>query len=157
MRMGTAPARWVLLATVLGSTLGMLDATVVNVALPRLGADLDAGFSGLQWTVNAYMLTLAAFILLGGSLGDHFGRRRVFVVGGVWVRRASRLGGLAPDRGPLIGARALQGVGGALLPPGSLALISSSFHGPDRAAAIGAWSGLGGIAGAIRPFVRGWP
>nr|WP_246170953.1 MFS transporter [Pseudonocardia hierapolitana] len=94
--------------------------------------------------------------MLGGSLGDHFGRRRVFVVGVVWFALASLLCGLAPDIGTLIAARALQGVGGALLTPGSLALISASFHGPDRAAAIGAWSGLGGVAGAIGPFLGGW-
>jgi MFS family permease len=136
--------------------LALIDATVVNVALERIGTDFGADFAGLQWTVNAYALTLAAFILLGGSLGDHFGRRRVFVVGVVWFALASLLCGLAPDIGTLIAARALQGVGGALLTPGSLALISASFHGPDRAAAIGAWSGLGGIAGAIGPFLGGW-
>jgi EmrB/QacA subfamily drug resistance transporter len=141
---------------VLGSGLAFIDATVVNVALERIGTDFGADFTGLQWTVNAYTLTLAAFILLGGSLGDHFGRRRVFLVGVVWFACASLLCGLAPDIGTLIAARALQGVGGALLTPGSLALISASFRGPDRAAAIGAWSGLGGIAGAIGPFLGGW-
>ena len=154
--MGTARARWVLLTTVLGSSLAMLDATVVNVALERIGRDLDADFSGLQWTVNAYTLTLAALILLGGSLGDRFGRRRVFVVGVVWFALASLLCGLAPNIETLVAARALQGVGGALLTPGSLAIISAAFSGPDRAAAIGAWSGLGGVAGAIGPFVGGW-
>jgi EmrB/QacA subfamily drug resistance transporter len=154
--MGTARARWVLLTTVLGSSLAMLDATVVNVALERIGRDLDADFAGLQWTVNAYTLTLAALILLGGSLGDRFGRRRVFVVGVVWFALASLLCGLAPDIRMLVAARALQGVGGALLTPGSLAIISAAFSGPDRAAAIGAWSGLGGVAGAIGPFVGGW-
>ena len=156
LRMGTAPARWVLLATVLGSGLAMLDATVVNVALERIGTDLDAGFAGLQWTVNAYTLTLAALILLGGSLSDRFGRRRLFLIGVCWFAAASLLCGLAPDVGTLIAARALQGVGGALLTPGSLAIISASFHGTDRAAAVGAWSGLGGVAGAVGPFVGGW-
>jgi EmrB/QacA subfamily drug resistance transporter len=154
--MGTAAGRWVLATAVLGSAMAFLDATVVNVALERIGTDFDADFAELQWTVNAYALTLAAFILLGGSLGDHFGRRRVFVVGVVWFALASLVCGLAPDIGTLIWARALQGVGGALLTPGSLALISASFHGPDRGAAIGAWSGLGGIAGAIGPFLGGW-
>jgi EmrB/QacA subfamily drug resistance transporter len=154
--MGTPQARWVLLATVLGSGMAMLDATVVNVALKRIGTELDAGFSGLQWTVNAYTLTLASLILMGGSLGDRFGRRRVFVVGTVWFAAASLLCGLAPDVGTLVAARALQGVGGALLTPGSLALISASFSGPDRAAAVGAWSGFGGVAGAVGPFVGGW-
>ncbi|MGY1704494.1 MFS transporter [Geodermatophilus sp. SYSU D00697] len=156
LRMGTPQARWVLLTTVLGSGLALLDATVVNVALERIGDDLDAGFSGLQWTVNAYTLTLASLILLGGSLGDRFGRRRVFVVGVVWFAAASLLCGLAPDVPTLVAARALQGVGGALLTPGSLAIISASFHGTDRAAAVGAWSGLGGVAGALGPFVGGW-
>ncbi|WP_219415226.1 MFS transporter [Pseudonocardia nigra] len=156
LRMGTAAGRWVLATTVLGSGLVMIDGTVVNVALERIGTELDAGFTGLQWTVNAYTLTLAALILLGGSLGDHFGRRRVFLAGVVWFALASLLCGLAPNIETLVGARALQGVGGALLTPGSLALISASFHGPDRAAAVGAWSGLGGIAGAVGPFLGGW-
>ncbi|TYP87599.1 MFS transporter [Blastococcus xanthinilyticus] len=156
LRMGTPHARWVLLATVLGSGVAMLDATVVNVALERIGTDLDADFAGLQWTVNAYTLTLAALILLGGSLSDRFGRRRVFVVGVCWFALASALCGLAPDIETLVAARALQGVGGALLTPGSLAIISASFSGPDRAAAVGAWSGLSGVAAAIGPFVGGW-
>jgi len=154
--LGTARGRWVLLTTVLGSGLTMLDATVVNVALGRIGEDLDAGFAGLQWTVNAYALTLAALILLGGSLGDRLGRRRIFLVGVVWFALASLLCGLAPDVNTLIAARGLQGVGGALLMPGSLAIIAASFHPDDRAAAVGAWSGLGGIAAAIGPLVGGW-
>lgn len=156
LRMGTAAGRWVLVITVLGSGLAMLDATVVNIALARIGTDLGASFAGLQWTVNAYTLTLAGLILLGGSLGDRFGRRRVFLVGVVWFAVASLLCGLAPNIETLIAARALQGIGGALLTPGSLAIISASFHGPDRAAAVGAWSGLGGVAGAVGPFVGGW-
>lgn len=154
--MGTAPARWVLLATVLGSSLVMLDATVVNVALPRLGTDLDADFADLQWVVNAYTLTLAALILLGGSLGDHYGRRRVFVVGVAWFALASSLCGLAPNVELLAVGRALQGVGGALLTPGSLAIIAASFHPDDRSRAVGAWSALGGVAGAVGPFLGGW-
>src|SRR4051795_4685351 len=156
LRMGTPRGRWVLVVTVLGSGLAMLDATVVNVALARIGTDLHAGFSGLQWTVNAYTLTLASLILMGGSLGDRFGRRRVFIVGVVWFAGASLLCGLAPDVRTLIAARALQGVGGALLTPGSLAIISASFHGSDRAAAVGAWSGLSGVSGAVGPFLGGW-
>ncbi|MEV1291971.1 DHA2 family efflux MFS transporter permease subunit [Pseudonocardia sp. NPDC049635] len=156
LRMGTSRGRWVLFTTVLGSGLAMLDATVVNVALGRIGAEFDTGFSGLQWTVNAYTLTLASLILLGGSLGDRFGRRRVFVVGVVWFAVASLLCGVAQNIEMLIAARALQGVGGALLTPGSLAIISASFRGTDRAAAVGAWSGLGGIAGAVGPFLGGW-
>ncbi|WP_132427629.1 DHA2 family efflux MFS transporter permease subunit [Pseudonocardia endophytica] len=154
--MGTAAGRWVLLACVLGSGMAMLDSTVVNIALSRIGEEFGASFAGLQWTVNGYTLTLAGLILLGGSLGDRFGRRRIFLVGAVWFAAASLLCGLAPSVEVLVGARALQGVGGALLTPGSLALISASFHGRDRAAAIGAWSGLGGVAGALGPFVGGW-
>ncbi len=156
LRMGTPAARWVLATTVLGSGLAMLDSTVVNVALERIGSDFGSSFAGLQWTVNAYTLTLAGLILLGGSLGDRFGRRRVFLIGVAWFALASALCGFAPSIEVLIGARALQGVGGALLTPGSLALISASFHGSDRAAAIGAWSGLAGVAGAVGPFVGGW-
>ena len=156
IRMGTPRGRWVLFTTVLGSSLAMLDATVVNVALDRIGTDLGADFAGLQWTVNAYTLTLAAFILLGGSLSDRFGRRRVFLVGVCWFAVASLLCGVAPNVETLIAARALQGVGGALLTPGSLAIISASFRGADRSAAVGAWSGLGGVAGALGPFLGGW-
>jgi EmrB/QacA subfamily drug resistance transporter len=151
----SAQGRWLLLATVLGSGVALLDATVVNVALPAIGTDLAAGFSGLQWTVNGYTLTLAAFILLGGSLGDRYGRRRVFVLGVVWFGAASVLCGLAPDVELLVAARALQGVGGALLTPGSLALIAASFRNQDRGRAIGAWSALGGLAAAAGPFVGG--
>lgn len=153
---GEPRARWVLAATVLGSGMAFIDATVVNVALPRIGADLGAGLGGLQWTVNAYTLTLASLILLGGSLGDRFGRRRIFVVGVVWFAAASLLCGLAPDIRTLVAARALQGVGGALLTPGSLAILQATFRPEDRARAIGAWSGLAGIAGALGPFLGGW-
>src|SRR5689334_16028180 len=156
LRMGTRAGRWVLFTTVLGSSLALLDGTVVNVALAHIGEDLDAGFTGLQWTVNAYTLSLASLILLGGSLGDRYGRRRIFVIGVVWFALASLACGLAPNIETLVAARALQGVGGALLTPGSLAIISASFHGKDRAAAVGAWSGLGGIAGAVGPFLGGW-
>jgi len=145
-----------LLAAILGSGMAMLDSTVVNVALPHIGKELDAGFSGLQWTLNGYTLTLAALILLGGSLGDRYGRRRVFVIGVAWFAAASLMCGLAWNVESLVLARALQGVGGALLTPGSLALIAASFDERDRGAAVGAWSGLGGIAGAIGPLVGGW-
>lgn len=151
-----ARGRWVLAATVLGTGMAFLDATVVNVALPAIGTGLDSDFTGLQWTVNAYTLTLASFILLGGSAGDRFGRRRVFVVGVLWFAAASLLCGLAPNIEMLVVARALQGVGGALLTPGSLAILQASFRKEDRGAAIGAWSGLGGIAAAVGPFVGGW-
>jgi EmrB/QacA subfamily drug resistance transporter len=148
--------RWILFATVLGSGMAMLDATVVNVALPSIAGDLDASMAGLQWTVNAYTLTLAGFILLGGSLGDRFGRRRVFVIGVVWFALASALCGAAQSVPELVAARALQGLGGALLAPGSLAIIQATFAASDRTRAIGAWSGLGGVAGAVGPFLGGW-
>lgn len=153
---GKPAGRWVLLATVLGSGLAFIDATVVNIALPRIGADLDASAAGLQWTVNGYTLSLASLILLGGSLSDRFGRRRVFVVGVLWFALASLLCGLAPSIEALVAARILQGIGGALLTPGALAILESSFVPQDRARAIGAWSGLGGTAGALGPFLGGW-
>jgi EmrB/QacA subfamily drug resistance transporter len=153
---GSARARWVLAATVLGSGMAFLDGTVVNVALPHIGADLGGGVAGLQWTVNAYTLTLASLILLGGSLGDRFGRRRVFVIGVIWFAVASLACGVAPNIESLVAARAVQGIGGALLTPGSLAILQSSFRQQDRTRAIGAWSGLGGIAGAAGPFVGGY-
>jgi EmrB/QacA subfamily drug resistance transporter len=146
----------VLLATVLGSGVAALDGTVVNVALPRIGEDFDAGVAGLQWVVTAYLLTLASLILLGGSLGDRFGRRRVFRIGVVWFTLASVGCAAAPGLGALIAARAVQGAGGALLVPGSLAIIEATFHPDDRGRAIGAWSGLGGAATAIGPFLGGW-
>ena len=156
VRLGDASGRWVLIAAVLGSGLASIDATVVNVALPALGEEFDAGFAGLQWTVNGYTLTLASLILLGGSLGDRFGRRRIFVIGVAWFALASALCAVAPSIETLIAARALQGVGGALLSPGSLAMISASFAPGDRAKAIGAWSGFSGIATAIGPFLGGY-
>ncbi len=154
--MGTPAGRWVLLVTIFGSGMAMLDATVVNIALPAIGHEFSAGFRTLQWIVNAYALTLAALILLAGALGDHFGRRRIFIVGVMWFAAASLLCGLAPNAEVLVAARALQGIGGALLTPGSLAIISSSFAATDRARAVGAWSGLGGVAGAVGPFLGGY-
>ena len=133
-----------------------LDATVINVALPAIADDLDTDIAGLQWILNGYLLTLAAFLLLGGSLGDRYGRRRIFVIGVVWFAGSSLLCGVAPSVEVLVAARALQGVGGALLTPGSLALIQAGFRAEDRAAAIGTWSGLGGVATAIGPFAGGW-
>ncbi len=153
---GTPRARWVLLATVLGSGMAFLDATVVNVALPTIGADLNASVAGLQWVINGYTLTLASLILLGGSLGDRFGRRRIFLLGTVWFAGASLLCGVAPTSEALVAARALQGIGGALLTPGSLAILQASFAMSDRGRAVGAWSGLSGVAAATAPFVGGW-
>lgn len=156
IRVASRAGRWVVLTTVLGSSMAMLDSTVINVALPRIGEDLGTDLAALQWTVNAYMLTLAGLILLGGALGDRYGRRRVFVIGVVWFALASLLCGIAPNAVVLIAARALQGVGGALLTPGSLALIQASFHPDDRARAVGLWSGFGGVGAAVGPFVGGW-
>lgn len=155
MTLRSTQGRGVLAATILGSGMAMLDGTVVNVALPRIGRDLDAGLTALQWTVNAYTLTLAGLLLLGGSLGDRLGRRRVYVLGVLWFTVASVGCALAPTAGLLIAMRALQGVGAALLTPGSLAILESVFRREDRAAAVGAWSGLGGVATAIGPVLGG--
>ena len=148
--------RWVLAVAVLGSGMAFLDGTVVNVALPAIGRDLDASTSSLQWILNGYLLTLASLILLGGSLGDRNGRRRVFVIGTIVFSVASLLCAIAPNVETLIVARLLQGVGGALLTPGSLAMIEASFRPQDRARAIGAWSGLAGVTTALGPLVGGY-
>ena len=153
---GEARARWVLAASVLGAALTFIDATVVNIALPHIGADLGAGSEALTWVVNGYTLTLAALVLLGGALGDRFGRRRVYVLGILGFALASAGCGLAPDVGTLIAARCIQGVAAALLTPGSLAILQATFATNDRSRAIGAWSGLTGVAGAIGPFFGGW-
>lgn len=144
------------MATILGSAITMLDGTAVNVALPRLGEDLGADFADLQWVVNAYLLSLAALILVGGSLGDRFGRTRVFLIGAVWFTTASVVAGLSPNAGVLVAARVVQGIGGALLTPASLAIIQASFRPADRPKAIGLWSGLTGVAAAVGPFLAGW-
>ncbi|WFF07603.1 MFS transporter [Micromonospora sp. WMMD1076] len=156
LRTGSAAGRGTLLAAILASGMVFLDSTVVNVALPRLGAELDATVAGLQWTVNGYLLMLAAFVLLGGALGDRFGRRRVFLLGVVWFAVASVLCGLAQDTGWLVAARFLQGAGGALLTPGSLSVLQASFHPDDRGRAIGTWSGLSGVSTALGPLLGGW-
>jgi len=156
LRMKSAQGRWVVAATVLGSGMAALDATVVGIALPAIGRDFHASVASLQWVVDAYTLTLAGLLLLGGTLGDSYGRRKVFQIGIVWFAVASLLCGVAPSIGVLIAARALQGVGGALLTPGSLAILQASFAEDDRMAAIGAWSGLGGVATAIGPFLGGY-
>jgi EmrB/QacA subfamily drug resistance transporter len=148
--------RWVLAVAVLGSGMVFLDGTVVNVALPDIGRDLGASTSSLQWILNGYLLTLASLILLGGSLGDRYGRRLIFVVGAGLFTAASLLCAMAPTAEMLIGARLLQGIGGALLTPGSLAMIEASFRPTDRARAIGAWSGLGGVATAFGPLLGGY-
>ena len=153
--LSSAPGRWLILVTVLASGMAFLDATAVQVALPSIGRELHATLSGLQWTVTGYTLTLASLILLGGSLGDRYGRRKVFVIGVCWFAAASLICGVAQNIEQLVAARALQGIGGALLTPGSLALIQSSFRHQDRARAIGLWSSLAGISGLVGPFLGG--
>jgi EmrB/QacA subfamily drug resistance transporter len=146
----------VVAATVLGSGIAFLDSTVVGIALPSIGREFHGGVGTLQWVVTGYTLTVAAFLLLGGSLGDRYGRKRVFSVGVAWFAVASALCGIAPTSGILIVARFVQGIGGALLAPGSLAILQTSFRPDDRARAIGAWSGLGGVAAAAGPLVGGY-
>jgi EmrB/QacA subfamily drug resistance transporter len=152
----SAPGRWVLAITVLGSGIAALDATVVNIALPVIGRDFHTGISALQWVMTSYILALTAFLLIGGSLGDRFGRRKVYLIGIVWFALASAACGFAPDVVTLIITRTLQGAGAALLTPGSLAILEASFIRTDRARAIGAWSGLGGVAIAAGPLIGGY-
>jgi EmrB/QacA subfamily drug resistance transporter len=141
---------------VLGSGIALLDSTVVGIALPSIGRTFHGGVGTLQWVVTGYALTLAAFLLLSGSLGDRYGRKRIFSIGVVWFAVSSALCGIAPTAGLLIAARVLQGVGGALLAPASLAILQASFRPDDRARAIGAWSGLSGVASAAGPLVGGY-
>ena len=160
-RPATAPcpkssARWVLVATILASSMAFIDGTVVNVALPALQANLNATIMDVQWVIEAYSLLLAALLLVGGSLGDHYGRRRVFLAGVALFAVASAWCGLAANIGQLIVARAAQGLGAALLVPGSLAIISSSFPVNERGRAIGTWSGFSAITTAIGPVMGGW-
>jgi EmrB/QacA subfamily drug resistance transporter len=152
---GTARARGVLATTIIGSGMAMLDGSIVNVALPRIGIELHGSVADLQWIVDGYLLTLAGLVLVAGSLGDRYGRRRVYLIGVVWFGIASLLCGIAPSMSLLIAARVLQGVGGALLTPGALAILESSFGREDRSRAIGAWSGLSGVAAAVGPLVGG--
>ncbi len=156
LALSSARGRWVVAATVLGSGMALLDSTVVGIALPSIDRDVGGGVGTLQWVVTGYTLTLAAFLLLGGSLGDRYGRRRIFSVGVVWFAALSACCGLAPGSGLLVGARVLQGVGAALLAPASLAILQASFRADDRASAIGAWSGLTGVATAAGPLVGGY-
>ncbi|TML30745.1 MAG: MFS transporter [Actinobacteria bacterium] len=153
---GSRAGRWVLAVAVLGSGMAFLDGTVVNVAVPKIGEDLHASTSSLQWILNGYQLTLASLILLGGSLGDRNGRRRIFQIGTGLFTVASLLCAAAPTAEALIGARFVQGIGGALLTPGSLAMIEATFRAQDRPRAIGAWSGLTGVSTALGPLVGGY-
>ena len=156
LRVNDRRGRLVLVTTVLGSGVALLDSTIVNVALPTIGRDLGADLVGLQWVISAYALTLAALILLGGSLGDRFGRRRTFILGVAGFGITSLLSALSPNIQALVAARAVQGVAAALLTPGSLAILQSSFHPADRMRAIGTWTGALSIAAASGPLVGGW-
>src|SRR5579864_7162127 len=147
---------WILAATILGSSMVFIDGTVVNVALPALQSALRATLADVQWVVESYALLLAALLLIGGSLGDRYGRRKIFAAGVVIFCASSAWCGLAPDIRHLIVARGLQGIGGALLVPGSLALISANFSEQDRGRAIGTWSGFTSITAAIGPVLGGW-
>lgn len=156
LRLSSAPGRWVVTVTVLGSGMALLDATVVAIALPSIGREFHAGIAGVQWVLNAYTLALAAFLLIGGALGDRIGRRRCFLIGTAWFAVASAACGLAQGAVFLIATRALQGIGAALLTPGSLAILEASFGPSERGRAIGAWSGLSGVATAAGPLLGGW-
>ncbi|MGO4328886.1 DHA2 family efflux MFS transporter permease subunit [Cupriavidus sp. 2TAF22] len=147
---------WVLAATILASSMAFIDSTVVNVALPALQKDLGASLSGMQWAVEAYALLLAALLLVGGAAGDRFGRRRVFALGVAVFAASSAWCGLAGNIGHLVAARAAQGVGAALLVPGSLALLSASFDQSRRGKAIGTWSGATAMTAALGPVAGGW-
>ena len=148
--------RWVLPATILGSSLGFIDGSVVNVALPAIRADLTAELAALQWVVNGYMLTLASLILIGGSAGDRFGRRRIFLVGLVGFAAASLACGLSPTAATLIAARLVQGAAAALLMPSSLAIIGAAYTGDARGPAIGTWAAAGALTTALGPVLGGW-
>ena len=152
----SAQGRWVLAAMILGTSVAGIDSTVVVVALPTIGRNLHAGFQDLQWTVTSYTLTLAALLLLAGSLSDRWGRRRVFLAGLGWFTLASVLCAAAPGIGWLIATRAVQGVGGALMTTASLAIIEAAFQPADRTRAIGTWAGFSGVSAAIAPFAGGW-
>jgi len=148
--------RWVLTAAILGSTLAFIDESVVNVALPKIEADLHASLAAMQWVINAYTLCMSALLLIGGATADQFGRRRLFVIGISVFAVASLGSGFAPNVDVLIGARAAQGVGAALLVPCSLALIGAAYDEKERGAAIGIWSGASAIAAGAAPLLGGW-
>jgi EmrB/QacA subfamily drug resistance transporter len=156
IRFASTQGRWVLAAAILGSGIAFLDSSVVNTALPSIKHEFKASLAGQQWVVTGYLLTLGALLVVGGSLGDLFGRRLAFVSGLIGFGITSALCGIAPNLGVLIAARVGQGVTAALLVPGSMAMIAAVFHPDDRAKAIGAWSGLAGVATAIGPFLGGW-
>jgi EmrB/QacA subfamily drug resistance transporter len=152
----SASARLTLLAAIFGSAMVFIDQTVVNVALPPIQRDLGGGLAAQQWIVDAYLLTLGSLILVGGSLGDLFGEAWIFRIGVVWFGIASVLCGVAPNSNTLIAFRGLQGIGGALLTPASLALITATFTGAERGAAIGTWTAFSGISTVLGPLLGGW-
>ena len=154
--LSAARKRWILAATVLGSSLTFIDGSALGVALPAIQDDLGAGPAAVQWVSNAYLLTLGALVLIGGAAGDRFGRRRVFLIGIAVFALASVACGLAPTVGWLIGGRAVQGIGAALLTPGALALIGANFPPGERGKAFGTWAGAGALFGMIGPLVGGW-
>jgi EmrB/QacA subfamily drug resistance transporter len=154
--MGSSKQRWTLVATIVASAMTFIDMTVVNVALPALQKELGATITDVQWVVEAYALFLGALILVGGSLGDQFGRKRIFLLGVLWFTAASIWCGAATSPRFLIIGRALQGIGAAFLVPGSLAIISAAFDGAERGRAIGTWSGFSAITTAIGPVIGGW-
>src|SRR6266850_8164838 len=151
-----ARGRWILAATILASSMAFIDGTVVNVALPALQTNLNATATDVQWVVESYALFLSALLLVGGSLGDHYGRRRIFLLGVAIFAVASAACGLVGNIHQLIVARAFQGFGAALLIPGGLAIISNSFSGQERGRAIGVWSGFSAMTTAIGPVLGGW-
>ncbi len=154
--LSNAHKRWILAATVLGSSLTFIDGSALGVALPLIQSDLGAGPAAVQWVSNAYLLTLGALVLIGGAAGDRFGRRRVFLIGVGLFTLASIACGLSPTVQALIGARAVQGVGAALLTPGALAVIGATFPPEERGKAFGTWAGAAAIFGMVGPLVGGW-
>jgi MFS family permease len=155
-RRATSHSRWVLPATILGSSLIFIDGSVVNVALPAIQASLQSSLAAMQWVMNGYMLMLASLILLGGSAGDRFGRRPIFIVGLIGFIAASAGCGIAPSAGWLIAARLVQGTAAALLVPASLAIISAACHGEARGRAIGTWAAAAALTTALGPPLGGW-
>jgi EmrB/QacA subfamily drug resistance transporter len=155
-RLSSQKGRWIIAATALGSGMVFLDSSVVNVALPRIQSDLGVPLSGLQWVIDSYALFLAALLLVGGAIGDAYGRKRAFLIGLIIFTLSSIACGLAPNAGVLIGARAVQGIGGAFLVPGSLAMIKATIASEDSGRAIGLWAGLSGATTAFGPLIGGY-
>src|SRR5215210_5919887 len=153
---GRADPRWTLAASILASSLAFVDGSVLNVALPAIRTSYGAGAAEVQWVVNAFLLPLSALLLLGGALGDHYGRRRLLVIGTGLFAAASLWCALAPSLPMLLAARGLQGIGAALLLPNSLALLNAAFQGEKRGRAVGIWAAAGAAAAAVAPLIGGW-